>query len=363
MTCAGFARASAALVALTAIAISAPASAEVNFAGKRIELVVPYGNGGGTGVTARFLAPLLEKKLPGHPTIIIKNIDGAGAIAGSNYFQEHAKPNGLTVMALAASVTANYVFRDSRVKYKVDEWIPIITIPAGTIIYANSKLGLKGPADIAKLRDQELSMGAGTPTGGEMRTLLALDLLGFKVKSVFGVGRADARPAFERGEFNINFDSNQAYPVNVVPLIESGVAVPLFSLGITNNKGVIERDPVVPDLPSLPEAYKTLTGKDPDGDAYKAWLAVFNLNVMASKALALPAGTPDDIVETYNKAMEEVVAELRKPEMKAQADEVLGPYPPALGKDAVRVLRSAVAFDDSTLNWLKAWLKKSYGVE
>lgn len=345
------------------MAFGTAARAEVDFTGQRIELIVPFGNGGGTGLTARFLAPLMEKYLPGHPTIVIKNIEGAGAIAGSNYFQDHAKPDGLTIMALAASVTANYVFRDSRVHYKVDEWIPFITIPAGTLIYANAKIGLKGPDDIGKLQGQKLSMGAGTPTGGEMRTLLALDIMKFDVQTVFGVGRADARPAFERGEFNINFDSNQSYPTHVQPLIESGVAVPLFSLGIANNEGKIERDPVAPELPTFQEAYKTLYGKEPEGDAFKAWLAIFNLNVMASKALALPAGTPDEIVEVYNKAITDVVAELRKPEMKDQADEVLGPYAPALGKDAITVLRSAIAFDDTTLAWIKDWLHTKYNVE
>jgi tripartite-type tricarboxylate transporter receptor subunit TctC len=152
-------------------------------------------------------------------------------------------------------------------------------------------------------------MGANNPSGGDMRVLLSLDLLGLDVKPIYGINRGDARPSFERGEFNINFDSTQAYPTQVVPLVTAGTAVPLFTFGVANAEGTIVRDPTVPDLPTFVEVYKTLMGKDPEGPGFEAWKAVFNLNVMASKALALPAGTPDDIVQAYHKAMAEVVAE------------------------------------------------------
>lgn len=83
---------------------------------------------------------------------------------------------------------------------------------------------------------------------------------------------------------------------------------------------------------------------------------MFNLNVMASKALALPANTPPEIVEAYNKAMAEVVADLQKPENKKKADEVIGPYPQSLGDAAGSVLRGAVQFNEQTFAWLQKWV-------
>ncbi|MBI1965375.1 MAG: tricarboxylate transporter, partial [Betaproteobacteria bacterium] len=46
----------------------------VDFADKRVELIVPFAPGGGADTYARALAPHLEKHLPGHPTIIVRNI-------------------------------------------------------------------------------------------------------------------------------------------------------------------------------------------------------------------------------------------------------------------------------------------------
>lgn len=344
-----------ALATLALFVSALDAQAAADFSGKRIELLVPYEAGGGTDLYARYLAPMLAEKLPGKPTIVVNNVEGAGAIAGSNQFEERAKPDGLSLIAVAASVTSNFVFRDARVRYKLDTWIPIISSPAGTVVYARKDLGVD-TADLSTLKTKNLVMGANNPSGGDMRVLLSLDLMDLKVKPIYGINRGDARPSFERGEFNINFDSTQAYPTQVVPLVESGVAVPLFSFGIADSSGAIVRDPTVPNLPTFIEAYKGLMGKDPEGPVYDAWKAVFNLNVMASKALALPANTPPEIVEAYNKAMAEVVADLQKPENKKKADEVVGPYPQSLGPAAGSVLRGAVQFNEQTFAWLQKWV-------
>lgn len=332
-----------------------------DFSGKRVEIVVPYEAGGGTDLYARFLAPLISANLPGKPTVIVTNIEGAGAIAGSNQFQQRAKPDGMTLIAVAASVTSNYVFRDQRVKYKLDSWIPIISSPAGTVVYGRPDIGAKKAGDVEGLKGKQLVMGANNPSGGDMRVLLSLDLLGMSVKPIYGINRGDARPSFERGEFNINFDSTQAYPTQVTPLVQAGNAIPLFTFGIADEHGAIVRDPTVPDLPTFVEVYKSLMGKDPEGPGFDAWKAVFNLNIMASKALALPAGTPADVVDAYNKAMAAVVEDLSKPDYKEKADEIVGPYPQALGQQAADVLHGAVKFDESTYVWLQDWIKKQTG--
>ncbi|WP_439618131.1 hypothetical protein [Shinella sp.] len=346
------------MVAAAAMWASAAYAQSADFGGKRVEIIVPYEAGGGTDLYARYLAPFLSAKLPGNPTVIVTNVEGAGAIAGSNQFQERAKPDGLSLIAVAASVTSNYVFRDERVRYKLDTWIPIISSPAGTVIYARPDIGPKTLGDMASLKGKQLVMGANNPSGGDMRVLLSLDLLDLDLKPIYGINRGDARPAFERGEFNVNFDSTQAYPTQVKPLIEAGEAVPLFAFGIADENGKIVRDPTVPDLPTFVEVYRSMFGKDPEGPGFEAWRAVFNLNVMASKALALPADTPSEIVEAYNTAMKEVLVDLRKPENVEKSDEIVGPYPQALGAQAGEILRGAVAFDDATFTWLQEWIAK-----
>ena len=60
------------------------ALAEVNFAGKTVNVIVPYTEGGGTDLYARLFVPYLRKHLPGTPNVVIRNMPGGGSIMGSN---------------------------------------------------------------------------------------------------------------------------------------------------------------------------------------------------------------------------------------------------------------------------------------
>lgn len=335
-------------------------AADVDFSGKRIELLIPYAAGGGADLYARFLGPLITDRLPGKPTLILRNVEGAGAIAGSNQFQERAKADGTDLIAASASVMLNFAFRDKRGHYRLDEWIPIVSSAQGTVVYAHQSLGLKGGEDL-KSFDKEAVMGANNPTGGDLRVLLALDLLGVKTKPVFGMNRGDVYPAFQRGEVNIDFSINNAFKQQVQPMVDQGVAVPLFTLGFADDSGKIVRDPAHPDLPHFLELYEKIKGEPLSGTPLKAWNAIFNLNVMATRAILLPKGTPGDVVATYEKAVQKLIADIASDaELRKTTVGVLGDEPMATGEAAARNLRTAVVFDDEAFAWMKDWLKQKY---
>ena len=63
-----------------------PASA-VDYSGKKITIIVPFKEGGGTDGLARLFAPYLQKELPGNPDVIVLNQPGGGGVTGSNKFQ------------------------------------------------------------------------------------------------------------------------------------------------------------------------------------------------------------------------------------------------------------------------------------
>ncbi|MFH1605285.1 MAG: tricarboxylate transporter, partial [Pseudomonadota bacterium] len=93
----------AAAACFAALPLAGVSAQKVNFAGKRIEVIVPFAPGGGSDVYMRALQPFLEKHLPGNPTIIVHNVPGSRSIPGANQFQEHAKPDGTDVMVVSAT--------------------------------------------------------------------------------------------------------------------------------------------------------------------------------------------------------------------------------------------------------------------
>src|SRR5690554_2162418 len=100
-----------------------PATAEeVDFSGKTITFIVPYGPGGGSSTHARAIASLLEKELPGNPTIVIENIEGGGSVRGLNIFHQTAKPDGLTIAGLGTGSFFSHMLGAATVNYPLEEF-------------------------------------------------------------------------------------------------------------------------------------------------------------------------------------------------------------------------------------------------
>src|SRR5260370_21022883 len=90
---------------LAAAALTAqPAGAqtvEEFYKGKSVTLVVGNGPGGGFDVYARLLARHIGRYVPGHPTVVVPNMPGAGSLVAANYIYNVA-PRDRTTFGLIA---------------------------------------------------------------------------------------------------------------------------------------------------------------------------------------------------------------------------------------------------------------------
>ena len=353
-----------AAVAFTAGLTSVPnISVAADFSGKQIQMIVPYKEGGGSTIHARVLAPILEKYLPGNPKILIRNIKGGGSVKGINYFFQNAKPDGLMFASTGTGTVFQYILEDKAVKYPLTKFIPFLTSPFGLVVYARKDYGLTGDmmADIKKLQGGAPIYGGANATSSDLPALFSLDLLGVKVKTVFGMSNSESRAALERGEVQLNYDNAASWSKKVKPLIDKGIAVPLFTFGYEDDNGKIVRDPQMPHIPTFFEVYEATQGKKLSGIELRVWQSLFNIRVMGSKMFQLPPGTPDDIVKTYRAAMKKV---LESPEFQdKKVQKVVGVYPQRLGKASEKILAAAADMDDGTRKWLKAWLRKTHDVK
>ena len=343
-----------------ALGLAGPAAAEVDFSGQTIEWIIPFSAGGGSDVWARFNAPLLSRYLPGNPTVIVVNEPGGGSTRGANTFAARAQPDGLMILGTSGSTQFPYLLGDPRVQYEYQDWRIAMASPTGGVVYTTPTLGLTGPQDIAMLRDVELIYASQGATSLDLVPLLGFRLMGFNVQHVFGFrGRGDGRLAFERGEANIDYQTSSAYISSVVPMVEAGQAVPLFSWGVLDAEGNVVRDPTFPDLPSFVEAYETLTGAAPTGPDFDAYMAFFTAGFPAQKMVFLPAGTPDDIVATYQAAFEAMKAD---PEYVANATEILGTYEQVTGELAQTLFELGTTIAPELRTQVAGMLAADYGV-
>jgi tripartite-type tricarboxylate transporter receptor subunit TctC len=87
-------------LALIGLALTAPVQAADYYAGKTIDMVVGNYPGGGFDIYARAVARHLGRNIPGQPTIVVKNMPGAGSAKAGHYISNVAPKDGLSIGAV-----------------------------------------------------------------------------------------------------------------------------------------------------------------------------------------------------------------------------------------------------------------------
>ena len=347
------------LGAVAALSLPHALSAQ-DFAGETVEWTIPFGVGGGTDVWARFFAPQLAQALPGQPNVVVLNVPGGGSITGANQFASRATDDGLSILGTSASTQYPAILGDPRVRYDYADWTAVLASPTGGVVYADPKYGVTGPDGLEQLRSQEIRFASQGATALEMPVLLALKMMGLNIRPVFGMeSRGAGRLAFERGEAGIDFQTSSAYLNSVAPLVDSGKAVPLFSMGVVDAEGNVTRDPSFPDLPTFVEFYTDAMGAAPEGEAFEAWKALMIAGYSLQKMVVLPKDAPAEVIATYADAARQIV---EAPDFRERAGEEIGVYDQLVGDEADAALQAALTVDPAIREFLTTWLSEDYGV-
>ena len=343
-----------------ALALGVSRAQRVDFSGEIIDLIIPFKEGGGSDTWGRFNAPFLSRYLPGQPTVVVRNVPGGNSIAGANRFASRARPDGLSLLGTSASTQFPYLMEDPRVDYDYRDWRVLMAYGTGGVAYVSSDLGIASAAELGDITDRELLYGSQGPTSLDLVPVLGFKLLGLNVRPIFGMsGRGAGRLAFERGETNLDYQTSTAYLRNVVPLIELGDAVPLFSWGALDDAGRLVRDPTFPELPHYGEVYELVHGEPPSGLSWDSWLAFFTAGFPAQKLLVVPKETPDRIVFAYEDA---VRAMKQDPDYRARKPAALGVYEQVTGDAAQKIYELATDVPQSARDWVRTWLRDEFRV-
>lgn len=330
------------------------------FAGKTIEWVVPFKEGGGADTWARFNAQYLSRHLPGNPTIVINNIPGGGSIKGTNLFASRVKPDGLMILGTSGSTQMPFLLDDPRVRYDYADYRPVMAYGTGGVVYVSPDLEISDATQIAAIKHAPLVYASQGPTSLDLVPTISFELLGLNVRTIFGFrGRGAGRLAFERGEVKIDYQTSSAYLKNVVPLVEGNEAVPLWSWGIIDDAGDLVRDPSFPGLPHFGEVYEIMHGQKGEGIAYQAWLATMAAGFGGMKLLLVPRDTPDEIVSLYHEA---IIAMKKDPEYLAKKAAAIGLYDQVIGEEAWRIFNLATQIGKDEKMWCKDFLRDKFNL-
>jgi tripartite-type tricarboxylate transporter receptor subunit TctC len=188
-----------ACLALGTQATSAQSIADF-YKGRTIQIVVGFGAGGGYDLYARALGRYLGKHIPGHPTVVVQNMEGAGSVRAANYVYAGSAQDGTVIAAVNQNMPMYQMLGGAGAKFEAAgmQWLGSMTNSNG-LIYTWHASGIKS-LDDAKQR--EVPMGAvGQASDSVIFPNLVNEMIGTKFKPIAGyAGSAQINLAMERGE-------------------------------------------------------------------------------------------------------------------------------------------------------------------
>jgi tripartite-type tricarboxylate transporter receptor subunit TctC len=222
--------------------------------GKTVRMLIGYGPGGGYDLYGRVVAQFLARHLPGHPTIVVQNMPGAGSLLAARYMHDVAPKDGTVLGSLAQTLALDSV-TNSSVKIDVGR-MPYIGRVATNVDTgaALQKGGLKSFEDV---RAKQYTVGA---SGGGSTTVLfptaLMTYAGAKFKLARGYsGTNEIWLAVERGEVDIvGAYGLPGIQVSHPDWLQGKEAVFLYQASL-------KRHPLIPSVPTLPELAQSDEGR------------------------------------------------------------------------------------------------------
>ena len=173
------------------------------YAGKTLTMIVGFAPGGGVDTTARVVGRHLVRFIPGAPTLLVQNMEGAAGLVAMNYLSRRVAADGLTIAMPGRSWYVEGALRSPGVAFDVDK-LSYIGSPGGvnSALYVRAATGVH---DLASLKAAPRPLTFGT-LGATTPTAMVPALLGAKgypVKIISGyVSTARVLVALEQGEID-----------------------------------------------------------------------------------------------------------------------------------------------------------------
>ena len=167
-----------------------------------VTIILSSAPGGGYDAVARTLATHLPKHIPGSPTVVVKNMAGAGGIVAANFLYNVAPKDGLTIGGLQNNVPFEPLFGTKEANFDPTKFIWLGTPSQETAILT---VWHTAPVDKwQQAKTTELTMGSsGNNSTPSFYGRLLNEVLGTKLKIIVGYeSQTHAFLAMERDEIN-----------------------------------------------------------------------------------------------------------------------------------------------------------------
>ncbi len=262
-----------------ACTIAAAAPAFADYPNKPITMVVPFSPGGNLDITARIIAPAMEKSL--NARIVVVNRPGAGGIIGANQVAR-AAPDGYTILVTTPNAIAVAPFMTDT-DYKPEDFQSVgIIAKTPLVIDVASGSKFSSVQDLIKQacdNPGKMTLGhSGIGTTNYVAMIRLQQATECTFNPIAYKGSAPALVDLAGGQIDLVIDQLSS-------------SANLINGGKLKALAVMTRQPV--------PALKGVTTLEEAG--------IKGLDESTSTGLLLPNGTPEEVITTLNEAVKKAV--------------------------------------------------------
>ena len=304
------------------------------YSGKTIRFVVGAPAGGGYDTYARAITRHLGKHIPGNPTMVVDNMEGAGSLIAANYVYNKAEPDGLTVGVWISGQVIRGALGDRSIKFDGRKfgWIGAPSNGSPTCAMM-AFTGLKSWEDVRNAK-QPIRMGGmrpGTSYTDVPKILNQVAGANFDVIAGYA-GTSPIRLALQRHEVEgacLGWESMRVSNRAMLDAKGDDKLIPV----ITHRR---MEDAEVKDLPLFTDVIK---GAD-NLATYKTWAASYEFQ----RPFSFPPNTSRERLETLRKAF---AATLRDRDFLAEAQKMKLYVNPVAGEDIEGFVKDIYSMSDT----------------
>jgi tripartite-type tricarboxylate transporter receptor subunit TctC len=267
----------------TLAALACTAAVAQGFPNKPVRIIVPFAPGGNVDITARLVAPGLQEALG--QAVVVENKAGAGGTIGADQVVKSAADGYTLLMGSNSTFSVAPALYPKNPYHPLKDFAPVASIASGPFVLVTSGAAQDRSAkDLvarAKASPGKLTMSsAGTGSSNHLVGELFQETAGVKFTHVPYKGSGQALTDLMGGQVDLHFDQI----TSAAGHIQSGK---LRALMVT----APQRVATLPDVPTSTEA------------GYPSFQAT---NVTG---LIAPAGTPREVIDKLNAAVQKVIAQ------------------------------------------------------
>jgi tripartite-type tricarboxylate transporter receptor subunit TctC len=266
-------------------------SVESFYKGQTLAINVGSNAGGGFDLVARLVARHMAQHIPGSPSVIVRNMPGAGGLVNANYMYSAAPRDGTSLAAPFNTVFLLPLLGDPAAKFdpRAFTWIGSTDKQQGICLtWAATSID-----SIDQLKTREVVAGTTAPNATPATYPFLLNtVLGTKFKIVGGYTSGGVRIALERGEIDSICGMAVQTHMAVSPhWFEKKLVNVLLQFGLEKHR----------DLPDVPLAVDLMSGED------RELLELILIPHEFGRPFIAPPGIPQDRRDALRAAFEAVL--------------------------------------------------------